>query len=110
MPEPSVLRRTGGKGLCYPGRVNSLYGASESAKSWNSLYACAQEISMEARAMYLDLEDDPAGTTDQLKRTGEEREDIEKQDRYVRPEEPLTAMQRKRFGSNATDYGIHNES
>lgn len=110
MPEPSVLRRTDGKGLFYPGRVNSLYGASESAKSWISLYACAQEISMGERAMYLDLEDDPAGTTDRLKRMGVAREDIEKQFRYVRPEEPLASMQRNRFGSNATDDGIRNES
>src|SRR5699024_11563316 len=60
--------------------------------------------------MDLDLEDDPAGTTDRLKRMGVAREDIEKQFRYVRPEEPLASMQRNRFGSNATDDGIRNES
>lgn len=110
MPEPSVLRRTDGKGLFYPGRVNSLYGPSESAKSWISLFACAQEMSMGDRVVYMDLEDDPSGTTDRLKRMGVGREDIEKQFRYVRPEDPIAAMQRNRWGSNATDEGTRNQS
>lgn len=110
MPEPTVLRRTDGKGLFYPGRVNSLYGQSESAKSWISLYACAQEMSLGERVIYMDLEDDPSGTTDRLKRMGVAREDIEKQFRYVRPEDPIAGMQKNRWGSNATDEGTRNES
>lgn len=110
LPEPSVLRRTDGKGLFYPGRVNSIYGKSESAKSWISLYACAQEMNLGERVMFVDFEDEPAGTVARLKALGVAHEDMTRQFRYVHPEEPLASMQRNRFGSSATEDGKRAEA
>lgn len=110
MPEPSVLRRTDGQGLFYPGRVNSLYGRSESAKSWIALYTCLQEMSLGERVMYMDFEDEPAGTLARLDALGSGAEDIETHFRYVRPESPLAAMQKSKWGSNATEDGRMSES
>lgn len=105
MPEPSVLRREDGKGLFYPGRVNSLYGKSESAKSWLSLFACVQEMARGDRVIYLDLEDEPAGTLHRLSLLGAGEEDLKNQFRYVHPEGPLAPMQRYRFGASPSDDG-----
>ena len=110
MPEPSVLRREDGKGLLYPGRVNMIYGKSESAKSWLALYTCVQEMGHGDRVMYLDLEDEPAGTLARVRALGGSDEDIKNQFRYVHPEGPLAAMQRYRFGSSVTDEGRQAEA
>ena len=110
MPEPNVLRRTDGRAMFYPGRVNSLYGMSESAKSWLALYACMQEMSLGERVMYLDLEDEPAGTLARMKAMGAGDDDIKMQFRYVHPEGPLAFMQRYRFGYAPTDEGKMSES
>src|SRR5690606_12120035 len=69
-PIPEVLQRDDGQGLMYAGRVNMLYGSSESAKSWIALHACMQEMSKGERVMYLDFEDEPVNTLDRLKRLG----------------------------------------
>lgn len=105
MPEPSILRRTDGRGLLYPGLVNSLYGKSESAKSWLSLYACVQEMTLGERAIYLDLEDIPTNTLARMKALGAGDEDLKNQFRYVHPEGPLAPMQRYKFGGKPTEEG-----
>ena len=105
-PEPKVLRRTDGQALFYAGKVNSLYGASESAKSWIALHAGVQEMRLGERVMYLDLEDDPVSTIARLKALGAADEDLKMLFRYVRPESPIAPMQRSRYGKpDATDEG-----
>jgi hypothetical protein len=106
MPEPSVLVRVDGKGLMYPGRVNSLYGMSESAKSWIALLACLQEMDKGNRVIYCDLEDGPEGTLGRTLALGAAPDDISQQFRYVHPEGPLSEMQRYRFGPQPTEDGV----
>src|SRR5699024_3665541 len=60
--EPSVLLREDGQALMYPGRVNMLYGSSESAKSWIALFTSMQVMATGQRAVYLDFEDEPVST------------------------------------------------
>lgn len=105
MPEPNVLNRTDGQGLFYPGRVNSLFGASESAKSWIALMATMQVMSRGERVVYLDFEDEPVGTLDRLTRLGVGADDLVAQFRYVHPEGPLAEMQRYRNGYQTTEDG-----
>lgn len=105
MPEPSVLTRTDGKGIFYPGRVNSLYGKSESAKSWISLFACVQEMGKGERVVYIDLEDEPAGTLKRVRALGVGDDDIKNQFAYVHPEGPIAEMQKYQFGASVTDDG-----
>ena len=105
LPEPNVLRRTDGQGLLYPGRVNSLYGRSESGKTWVAMLAVAQRIAKGERVCYIDLEDEPMTTLSRLQAIGVGADDITAQFRYVHPEGPLADMQRYRHGTAATDDG-----
>lgn len=102
--EPSILERTDPVTgevvhLMYPGRVNMLYGSSESAKSWIALQVCLQVMSYGQRVMYLDLEDEPVNTLNRLMLLGAGPDDLRHPSfSYIRPEEPLASMQRNRWG------------
>lgn len=98
---PTVLTRDDGAALLYPGRINMLYGSSESAKSWLALYACMQEISKGERVVYLDMEDEPSSTVERLRLMGSGNDDIRLGFTYIRPEDPIAPMQRNRWGSHA---------
>lgn len=98
MPEPTVLQRSDGKGLFYPGRVNSLFGKSEAAKTWISLYACTQEMGKGERVAFLDFEDEPAGTIERLRAMGAGDDDVKTAFMYLHPEEPIKEMMRNRWG------------
>jgi hypothetical protein len=109
VPDPIVLRRTDGKGIFYPGRVNSMYGRSESAKSWVALYASLQEMMVGERVIYVDLEDDPAMTIKRLRAIGAGDDDIRYQFTYIRPEGPHAVMQRDTWGNpRPTEPGYKN--
>jgi hypothetical protein len=106
---PTVLMREDGQALLYPGRVNMLYGTSESAKSWIALYTCLQVMADGQRVMYLDFEDEPVNTLDRLKRLGASNDDLSYLFSYVRPEDPLAPMQRDRWGNHSENaVGIKN--
>lgn len=106
VPEPTILRREDGVGMFYQGRVNSLYGQSEAAKSWIALIACMQEMALGERVMYLDFEDEPTFTLVRLRNLGVGDDDIRALFSYVRPEDPHKDMQRNRFGGDqVTEIG-----
>lgn len=96
---PTVLTREDGASLFYPGKVNMLFGPSESAKSWIMQAAVLQHIGRGERALYIDMEDDPAEVVKRLRAMGAQDEDVKDQLAYVRPEEPLAVMQRNRWGA-----------
>lgn len=109
--EPSVMEREDGQAILYPGRLNMLYGPSEAAKSWLSLYTCIQLIERGERVVYIDLEDEPVNTLERLQLMGASPDDLRSGFRYVRPEEPLAPMQRNRWGGeSSTDAGKHNQA
>lgn len=109
VPEPTILRRSDGVGLFYQGRVNVLYGQSESAKSWIALAACQQEMALGERVMYLDFEDEPTFTLVRLNELGVGDDDVRALFTYVHPEDPHQDMQRNRFGTaTVTDIGRTN--
>lgn len=109
MPKPTVLKRDDGVALFYAGRVNSLYGQSEAAKTWIALIACLQEIALGERVMYLDLEDEPSLALSRLRLLGAGDDDIRFGFSYIRPEDPLRDMQRNRWGQvNETESGRKN--
>lgn len=108
MPEPSVMHRVDGKALMYQGMVNSLFGLSESGKSWIALTTCAQEMAKGDRVLYIDMEDDPASLIDRMRRVGVGDDDMRSNFEYVHPEGPLADMQRYRFGNQQTEEGKNN--
>jgi hypothetical protein len=103
---PSLFKRSDGQHLMYPGRVNMLYGSSESAKSWLALVISLQEMSNGERVLYLDFEDEPVNTLSRLDLLGAGVDDLRNQFTYLRPEEPIAPMQRNRWGKDeSTDSG-----
>lgn len=96
--EPTIMEREDGQALMYPGRLNMLYGPSEAAKSWISLFTCVQLLERGERVIYLDLEDEPVNTLERLRLMGASPDDLRTGFSYVRPEEPLAPMQRTRWG------------
>jgi hypothetical protein len=54
------------------------------------------------RAMYIDFEDEPVQTLNRLFLLGADKEMIRHQFTYVRPEAPLAAMQKNRWGQDST--------
>lgn len=99
LPQATVLTRSDGESLFYEGRVNLLFGLSESAKSWVAMWSCIQEIAKGARCMYLDFEDMPATTLTRMKMMGAAIDDLLVSFRYVHPEEPISDMQKGRFAT-----------
>uniref|UniRef100_A0AAU8B355 Polymerase/primase n=1 Tax=Dulem virus 38 TaxID=3145756 RepID=A0AAU8B355_9CAUD len=100
VPDPEVCRRTDGACLMYRGRVNMLFGSSESAKSWIAMAICLQEIEAGGRALYLDFEDEPVQTLNRLRLLGAVDDDLRAQFSYIRPEGPLADMQRNKWGKD----------
>ncbi len=56
IPEPVVLHRVDGQALLYVGKVNVLYGDSESGKTWIALAAIAEVLHGGGRAAFVDLD------------------------------------------------------
>lgn len=100
VPDPEVCRRNDGVCLMYRGRVNMLFGSSESAKSWIAMSICLQEIEAGGRALYLDFEDEPVQTLNRLRLLGAADDDLRAQFSYIRPEGPLADMQRNKWGKD----------
>lgn len=91
-PEPSVLTRSDGRGLFYPGKVNGIIAPSESGKSWIALAAVAQELRARRPVLYIDFEDTAEGIVGRLRVLGVPDDLMAPSAgllRYVGPEEAL---------------------
>lgn len=65
-PAASLLHRSDGAGLAYPGRVHWLAGEPGAFKSWLALHACSLVMHAGGRVVYLDFEDGAAGIIGRL--------------------------------------------
>lgn len=86
---PTILTRTDGQGLWYPGRTHALVGESESAKSWLAQYGCAQQLLAGHNVVYLDFEDSAEAVTDRMLILGMTPELLRARFGYIAPEEPV---------------------
>jgi len=66
-PAPSMLKREDGNFLLYAGKINAIFGESESGKTWLALEAIRQELRKGKRVFYLDFEDSARGILNRLK-------------------------------------------
>jgi len=57
---PTLLERSDGQSLLYPGLTHSLHGESESGKSLLMPIECARLVEADQDVLYLDFESDPA--------------------------------------------------
>ncbi len=88
-PVPTLLTRTDGASLLYPGRLHSVHGETESLKSWLVLYAAKQELDKGHTGLYLDFEDSADTVVGRLLALGCTSEAVDAHFRYVRPMEPV---------------------
>ena len=86
-PEPTIMRRTDGPGLFYPGKVHTVYGESESGKSWIAQHATTTVLHGGGRVLYIDFESDAPDVTGRLTTIGTTRAQLLSDAfSYVRPE------------------------
>ena len=88
-PEPSILRRADGHYIFYAGKINALFGESESGKTWIALEAVRQELEKNNTVFYLDFEDSVRGIYNRLNTLGADLRHF-KTFLYSNPSEPLT--------------------
>jgi hypothetical protein len=65
--EPTMLRREDGNFILYPGKINAIFGESESGKTWVALEAVRQELIAGNTVFYIDFEDSARGILNRLK-------------------------------------------
>jgi KaiC/GvpD/RAD55 family RecA-like ATPase len=65
--EPTMLRREDGNNILYPGKINAIFGESESGKTWVALEAVRQELAKGNKVFYIDFEDSARGIMNRLK-------------------------------------------
>ena len=94
--EPTVLARTDGVSLIYPGRIHALNAESESGKSWVALLACKQQIDASAHVLYIDFEDSPESVTERLLALGAAPDLLLDRFHYIRPDDPIDEAARVR--------------
>jgi hypothetical protein len=90
-PEPAVLARADGLCLLYPSKVHSVFGESESLKSWLCQYAAVQEIGAGHHVAYIDFEDDEGSVVSRLLAMGAKPDAVRRLFLYIRPAGPLAA-------------------
>ena len=88
IPSATILKRTDGAGLIYPGKVHSFYGESESGKSWIAQIATAQLLNADQKVIYIDFESDAIDIVNRLKTLGVSRANLLQYFSYIRPDGP----------------------
>lgn len=88
-PAPSILARTDGIYLLYPGKVHVVNAEPEAGKSWLALVACIGEMDRGEHVLYVDCEDSAGGIVGRLLQLGASAEAILDRFHYVRPDDPL---------------------
>jgi len=92
--EPTLLRRTDGPHLLYPGRVHWLAGEPEALKSWLALLACVEVLDHGGQVMFIDFEDGPAGVVGRLLALGVDPQVIAARFDYRSPDGALRHAER----------------
>lgn len=85
-PPPTILRRTDGQCLFYPGKIGSLSGEPESCKGWIVLAAALELIESGRHVLYIDCEDDQGSVIGRLFELGATADRIREFFHYVRAE------------------------
>lgn len=89
--EPTMLARTDGACLLYPGRIHAFNAESESGKSWLAMAACVEQIAAGAHVLYVDFEDAAESVVERLLALGVRPETLLERFHYVRPDDPIDA-------------------
>ena len=89
---PTLLARTDGVCLLYPGLIHSLHGESESGKSLVAQHLAAQQVMAGNSVLFIDFESDAATVTERLLMLSATPEAIIEHFHYIRPEAAPRAL------------------
>lgn len=92
--EPTILHRSDGVPLLYPGRLHVFQGESESCKTWGAYVAVAEQVQANNHVVILDFEDDANNANSRLLALGLAQASITNYVHFTHPDEPIT----DRFG------------
>ncbi|MER7234033.1 AAA family ATPase [Streptomyces olivaceus] len=98
-----------GGGVFYLGKVNSVFGDSESGKTMFALVAAAQEMDRGNHVMMLDYEDDAQAVTARLRALGASRDLIRTHFHYLSPERGLDDQAYGRLRTFVADLEVRGE-
>lgn len=90
--EPTLLTKTDGRALLYPGAVHSIAGEPGSGKSWVALVAAKEVLQNGGAVLYVDFEDSARTAVHRLRTLGVGDAEITVSFGYVRPDEPLREL------------------
>lgn len=89
--QPTVMARTDGQCMLYPGMVHAFNGESESCKSMMAQHETVRQLVAGKRCLYIDFESDAGSVTSRLLMMGASPEQIRKNLDYIRPDvDPVT--------------------
>lgn len=89
-PEPTIMRRSDGHGLLYPGLVHTFQGESESGKSLLAQAVAVQVLEDGGRVAYIDFESGPGEVAHRLIELGAARDEILERFDYINPADDPT--------------------
>jgi hypothetical protein len=84
--KPTIFKREDGHAVFYPGKINALFGESESGKTWVALAAVVEQLLEGNQVFYLDFEDSRQGIRSRLKSLGVEQTNL-KSFSYANPDD-----------------------
>jgi hypothetical protein len=85
---PTILQRTDGHALFYPGQVNLLHGDPESGKTWVCLAAVAEQLAAGNRALMIDLDHNGVvAVVGHLLKLGVDETALRSRFRYIDPDD-----------------------
>ena len=88
-PVPTILQRSDGKALIYPGRTHVLMGEPESCKSFIGLMAVVEQVKAGNAVVIVDNEDDPSLAGERLMQMGLTERQIDEGIYYCQPGAPF---------------------
>jgi len=102
-PGPTVLYRTDGQCLLYAGKINAIFGESESGKTWVALEAVRQQLVQGNKVFYIDFEDSKRGIRGRLKALGVLREQFGRF-KYANPDGAYNEVAQQALLSSIRDF------
>ena len=86
-PEPTILTRTDGTSLIYPGKIHSIAGEPGIGKTWLGLIAAAEQLKNNNHILFIDYEDMPGTHISRLLQLDIPLETIATNFHYTKPHE-----------------------
>lgn len=84
----TILRRTDGKALLYPGKTHAFIGETESAKTWAAAVAAVEVLTAGGMVLWIDYEDTARTLVARLLALGLPAQTIRERLHYVHPTDP----------------------